>query len=87
MRSAGEPRREAPPDALTVRVPSDLRPYEGKLYETLTSELERKLVVAALRQVRGNQVLAARLLGISRVMLHDRIKRYGIKTEIFIAGL
>jgi DNA-binding protein Fis len=47
-------------------------------------ELEHKLIVAVLRKVGGNQVRTAQALGISRVMLHDRIKRYGIRTEVIV---
>ena len=86
LRPASRPKRDAQPDHLTVRVPTDLESHAGKLYDVVTSELERKLIADVLRRVRGNQVHAARLLGISRVMLHDRIKRYGLKTEISIDG-
>jgi DNA-binding NtrC family response regulator len=39
---------------------------------------ERGLVVEALRAARGNRTEAARRLGISRVTLHDKLKRYGL---------
>jgi two-component system response regulator AtoC len=39
---------------------------------------ERLLVVKALELARHNQVQAARLLGISRNVLRDRMKRYGL---------
>jgi DNA-binding NtrC family response regulator len=39
---------------------------------------ERGLVVEALRATRGNRTEAARRLGISRVTLHDKLKRYGL---------
>jgi two-component system nitrogen regulation response regulator GlnG len=86
-RSAAPPTQAPPEDPRTVRVPADLERYDGRLYDAVTSELERKLIVAALGHARGNQVLASRLLGISRVMLHDRMKKYGIKAEITITGL
>jgi DNA-binding NtrC family response regulator len=38
---------------------------------------ERGLVVEALRAARGNRTEAARRLGISRVTLHDKLKRHG----------
>jgi DNA-binding NtrC family response regulator len=47
-------------------------------------ELEHELIVSALRKVGGNQVRAAQMLGISRTMLHDRIEKYGIKTEVIV---
>ncbi len=39
---------------------------------------ERGLVVEALRDARGNRSEAARRLGISRVTLHDKLRRYGL---------
>jgi DNA-binding NtrC family response regulator len=39
---------------------------------------ERGLVVEALRAARGNRTETARRLGISRVTLHDKLRRYGI---------
>jgi DNA-binding NtrC family response regulator len=39
---------------------------------------ERGLVVEALRAARGNRTEAARALGISRVTLHDKLKKYGL---------
>jgi DNA-binding NtrC family response regulator len=87
LHAARQPSPEPTPEHLTVRVPPDLENYQGRLYDTVNSELEHKLIVAVLRHVRGNQVHAARLLGISRVMLHDRIKKYGIKTGVVVDGL
>jgi DNA-binding NtrC family response regulator len=40
---------------------------------------ERRLVLEALRQTGGNRSLAAQRLGISRVTLHDKLNKYGIK--------
>jgi two-component system response regulator HydG len=39
---------------------------------------ERGIVVEALRAARGNRSEAARRLGISRVTLHDKLRRYGL---------
>ena len=39
---------------------------------------ERGLVVDALRAAGGNRSEAARLLGISRVTLHDKLRKYGL---------
>jgi DNA-binding NtrC family response regulator len=39
---------------------------------------ERGLVVEALKASRGNRSEAARALGISRVTLHDKLKKYGL---------
>jgi DNA-binding NtrC family response regulator len=39
---------------------------------------ERGLVVAALEATHGNQSEAARTLGVSRVTLHDKLRKYGL---------
>jgi len=39
---------------------------------------EKGIVVEALRDARGNRSEAARRLGISRVTLHDKLKKYGL---------
>jgi Nif-specific regulatory protein len=40
--------------------------------------LERQLVEEALRTARGNLSEAARLLGITRIMLKRRVDRFGL---------
>jgi DNA-binding NtrC family response regulator len=44
-------------------------------------ELERDHIVEVLRQVRGNRMAAAKVLGISRRALYRRLERYGIGGE------
>jgi PAS domain S-box-containing protein len=44
-------------------------------------EEERKKMLDTLRQVGGNQSEAARILGVSRVTIWKRIKKYGINLE------
>ncbi len=45
----------------------------------LVPEMERLLIETALRETGGNQVKAARLLGISRNTLRNRIEKFGLK--------
>lgn len=49
---------------------------EGKIYDLAFQAFEKDLLQWALTQTSMNQAKAARLLGISRVMLHERIERY-----------
>jgi DNA-binding NtrC family response regulator len=79
LRAHEAPAPTSPFDRLALFVPGDFEQYHGKLYETAVSELERDLIVAVLKKVGGNQVRAAQLLGISRMMLHDRMQRYNLK--------
>ena len=44
------------------------------LYHQALQALERPLIVWALAQCRGNQIQAAKLLGINRNTLHKKIK-------------
>ncbi len=58
--------------------------FTGVLYEQIMSEAEKHLILQILRETGGNQVKASKILGISRVMLHQRIEKYGIKNEVII---
>jgi two-component system nitrogen regulation response regulator GlnG len=44
--------------------------------------LEREFTVFAMKRTKGNQVKAARLLGVTRATLRKRIERYGITREL-----
>ena len=46
--------------------------------------VERELIVQSLQETGGNQVQAARLLGITRATLRKRIEKFGIKQELAI---
>ncbi|MEK7677215.1 MAG: sigma-54 dependent transcriptional regulator [Verrucomicrobiota bacterium] len=46
--------------------------------------VERELIVNALAETKGNQVQAARLLGITRATLRKRIEKFSIKQELSI---
>ncbi len=49
---------------------------EGEIYRLVVEEVEKDLLQWALRETNGNRAQAARMLGISRVMLHERIEKY-----------
>jgi two-component system nitrogen regulation response regulator GlnG len=44
--------------------------------------VERELVIEALKETNGNQVQAARLLGITRATLRKRVEKFGIRQEV-----
>jgi two-component system nitrogen regulation response regulator GlnG len=50
-----------------------------KLYETVLSEVERSLISIVLKETEGNQLRAARTLGINRNTLRAKIKEYKIR--------
>ena len=53
-----------------------LRFWEGGLHPNLLEKVEKYLVQKALTETKGNQVHAAKLLGISRNTLRNRIEKY-----------
>jgi nitrogen regulation protein NR(I) len=46
--------------------------------------IERELVIQALKETAGNQVHAAKLLGITRATLRKRVEKFGIQRELSI---
>jgi two-component system nitrogen regulation response regulator GlnG len=50
-----------------------------KLYDTVLSEVERSLLTIVLKETEGNQLRAARTLGINRNTLRAKIKEYKIR--------
>jgi transcriptional regulator of acetoin/glycerol metabolism len=47
-------------------------------------EVERALVIQALKETEGNQVQAAKLLGMTRATLRKRVEKFGIQKELSI---
>ena len=62
------------------KAPSGSRPRTGSW------KSERDRLVDVLRQVNGNQSKASRLLGVSRVTIWKRIKKYGINLNSDLRG-
>lgn len=52
--------------------------YPENVHELIMSKVEKPLLIQILRRVGGNQVQAARILGINRNTLRKKIKIYGI---------
>ncbi len=46
--------------------------------------VERELIIQALIETQGNQVQAARLLGVTRATLRKRVEKFGIKQELAV---
>jgi two-component system nitrogen regulation response regulator GlnG len=46
--------------------------------------VERELIIHALAETNGNQVRAARLLGITRATLRKRVEKFNIRKELSI---
>ena len=46
--------------------------------------LEREFTIAAMKMTRGNQLKAAKILGVTRATLRKRIERFNITRELNI---
>ncbi len=57
----------------------DIEDQEGKIFDLVTRAIEKDLIIWALTKTSSNQLKAAKLLGISRVMLHERMERFGLE--------
>jgi DNA-binding NtrC family response regulator len=51
------------------------------LYDMVIPEVEKALILMVMRETKGNQVRAAKLLGINRNTLRSKIKRLGISAK------
>lgn len=53
-------------------------PYRKTLYKNVINAVEKPLLEDVLSKAKGNQLKAARILGINRNTLRAKIKKYGI---------
>ena len=67
--------------SLSSLLPANLEEYEGILFKHVIEQVERELIEKALAHSKGNQVKTAKLLGISRAMLHERMEKFGLLPE------
>lgn len=54
---------------------------DGKAAPESLADLEKRAILAALEATHGNKTQAAALLGITRMKLHTRLKRFGLTPE------
>jgi DNA-binding NtrC family response regulator len=51
------------------------------LYDMVIPEIEKSLILMVMKETKGNQIKAAKLLGINRNTLRNKIKKLGIKVK------
>ncbi len=68
-------------DGLSRFIVAGLASQTPELYETVLTEVKRRLLTEALRQTDGNQVRAAKTLGISRSTLRNELRSLGISVD------
>jgi DNA-binding protein Fis len=55
----------------------------GKIYDRVIADIEKLIIEKALEHAFGNQIQAAKLLGINRNTIHTKIKKLNIDVERF----
>jgi DNA-binding protein Fis len=53
--------------------------HEGHVHRFLTDSVEKPLLVKLMEYTHGNQLQAARILGINRNTLRVKLRKYGIR--------
>lgn len=54
---------------------------DGQIYKSVIGDTERILIERALERTGGNQIMAARLLGLNRNTLRTKIRKLGIQVK------
>ena len=56
---------------------------KGEIYRAVIGDIEKSLIEKALEYTSGNQITAARLLGINRNTIRTKIKKLNINVDRF----
>ena len=56
---------------------------DGEIYRSVIGDAEKLLLEKTLQKTRGNQILAARILGLNRNTLRTKIRKLKIDLESF----
>lgn len=55
----------------------------GEVYSRVIEDIEKQLIEKALERSFGNQIAAAKILGINRNTLHTKMEKFNIEVEKF----
>lgn len=56
---------------------------KGEIYHTVIGDLEKSIIEKALEYTSGNQITAAKLLGINRNTIRAKIRKLNINVDKF----
>jgi len=80
--ATGEPAATLAPDAGIEELAARLfRMARADSELKVIPAVERELIICALKETGGNQVQAAKLLGITRATLRKRVEKFGIRQQ------
>ena len=69
---------DEPARALAPDEPPTIKPVKLQSLKKAVADMEHRMIAEALQETRNNQQQAARLLGLSRQGLINKMKRYSI---------
>ena len=69
---------------MAVSSQDDPKRVAARVDPVIIPAVERELIIHALVETHGNQVQAAKLLGITRATLRKRVDKFQIKQELAI---
>ncbi|HPI92948.1 MAG TPA: sigma 54-interacting transcriptional regulator [Deltaproteobacteria bacterium] len=72
------------PPSLQMKAAAPEKKHHGKL-ESLVNTYERSLIIDAMKDAKGNQSQAARLLGTTKRIIQYKVEKYSIDTKRFKA--
>jgi two-component system nitrogen regulation response regulator GlnG len=82
----GEESPPLPEAALEMFIDDQLKAGTKDLYAEVLRRVDRLLLTRVLRHTQGNQLQAAKLLGITRGSLRTKLRELGIRIDRSIAG-
>lgn len=56
---------------------------KGSIYKAVLAVVEKPLIEFVLERAEGNQLKAARILGINRNTIRSKIKKFGIRCDLY----
>lgn len=68
---------------IRVEIEKFERDHDGMVYRFILEAVERPLIEHVLGRTCGNQLMAARILGVNRNTLRSKIKKLGIKPDTY----
>ena len=76
-----EPEEISEPSAPPARIGSPHAPTEPHVVLSI-AELEKQAIINTIRELKGDKLMAARLLGIGKTTLYRKLKEYGLSDEL-----
>ena len=62
--------------------PEEAEATEGEAGQIVSiAEMERRAILGTLRQLKGDKLMAAKLLGIGKTTMYRKLKEYGIAED------